>query len=1034
MNISQLALRYWPVVLMLVVVATVAGVLSYFSLPTREDPEITIREAVVTTHFEGLSAERVELLITKTLEEAIREVPEVEQIRSTSMPGTSIIHVEVQDQYFDLEQIWDEMRHKIEAVRDDLPQGASKPHVNDDFGDVAVVTAALTSDDFSMSQMFDMAQHIRDRLYTVKHTKRVDILGVQPERIYIETTNARLAKMGLDPEQLIATLADQNIIRPGGAVDTGGRRFAIEPSGQFEDIESIREALIALPDSDSVVPLQDIATVERGYLDPPDQKAYYNGRPALVFSIAMLSGNSVIDYGEDVKRMIATLQQDLPAGYQLDIATFQAEQVANTVYGVTVNVLQTLAIVLAVVILFLGLRTGVIVGSIVPAVMLASLAVMGFFDLSLQRMSLATLVIALGLLVDNGIVIAEDFKRRLEEGASRDDALKQTGDQMAIPLLSSTLTTILVFLPLMLAEHVAGEYTRSISLVILITLLMSWLLAMGLTPLLCYRFIRVEPGRGTGPAAGTARFSERLFRRMNGLYEKRLRRVMQRPVLFLLAMLVLLVVSVVGLNRAPAKFFPDSDRAQILVYVDRPAGSPSTATDAAIQQMMAVVDDAERFPYVRDFAAYVGFGGPRFVLSLTPVDPAPFRGFMVVNIDDYAHMDRAEEEIRAALNAEVPSARARVKRMFLGPSDSSQLQIQIKGPDADYIYAQASRIESLMATVAHTIDVRHDWENRIDAIRVDIDQARARRAGVTSADVARSMSQYFDGRTITEFREGDDIFPVVLRAADAERHDLDRVKSLSVFSQSQGHSVPLVQIADFELVPRFGVIAREDMARTVTVEARNTQLSAEDMLPRLQARLDEIDASLAAHHHIEIDGVVEESAEGQAALSANFPLCAGAMLLLLVIQFNGYRRPLIIVATLPLLLIGAVIGLYVMRANFGFMEILGLYALAGILLNNGIVLLDQIEIERAADNTTAYEAVISACVRRLRPIMMTTITTILGLLPLIIFHDALFYGMASVLAFGLAVGTLLTLGVVPVLYCLVFRVSKPDAAEHGTAR
>ncbi|MBS62684.1 efflux RND transporter permease subunit [Salinisphaera sp.] len=1030
MNISQLALRYWPVVLMLVVVATVAGVLSYFSLPTREDPEITIREAVVTTHFEGLSAERVELLITKTLEEAIRQVPEVEQIRSTSMPGTSIIHVEIQDKYFDLEQIWDEMRHKIEAVRNDLPEGATQPRVNDDFGDVAVVTAALTADDFSMSQMFDMAQHIRDRLYTVKHTQRVDILGVQPERIYIETTNARLAEMGLDPERLIATLADQNIIRPGGAVDTGGRRFAIEPSGQFEDIESIREALIALPDSDRVVPLQDIATVERGYLDPPGQKAYYNGRPALVFSIAMLSGNSVIDYGADVKRMIATLQQDLPAGYQLDIATFQAEQVANTVYGVTVNVLQTLAIVLAVVILFLGLRTGVIVGSIVPAVMLASLAVMGFFELSLQRMSLATLVIALGLLVDNGIVIAEDFKRRLEEGASRDDALKQTGDQMAIPLLSSTLTTILVFLPLMLAEHVAGEYTRSISLVILITLLMSWLLAMGLTPLLCYRFIRVEPGT----AADTPRFSERLFRRMNGLYETRLRRVMQRPLLFVLAMLVLLIASVVGLSHAPAKFFPDSDRAQILVYVDRPAGSPSTATDAAIQQMMAIVGDAERFPYVRDFAAYVGFGGPRFVLSLTPVDPAPFRGFMVLNIDDYEHMNRAEREIRAALNAEVPSARARVKRMFLGPSDSSQLQIQIKGPDADYIYAQADRIESLMATVAHTIDIRHDWENRIDAIRVDIDQARARRAGVTSADVARSMSQYFDGRQITEFREGDDIFPIVLRAADAERHDLDRVKSLSVFSQSQGHSVPLEQIAAFELVPRFGVIAREDMARTVTVEARNTQLSAEDMLPQLQQGLDEIEATLAAHHHIEIDGVVEESAEGQAALSANFPLCAGAMLLLLVIQFNGYRRPLIIVATLPLLLIGAVIGLYAMQANFGFMEILGLYALAGILLNNGIVLLDQIEIERAADNTTAYEAVICACVRRLRPIMMTTITTILGLLPLIIFHDALFYGMASVLAFGLAVGTLLTLGVVPVLYCLVFRVRKPDMAGHGTAR
>ncbi|WP_353219893.1 efflux RND transporter permease subunit [Salinisphaera sp. S4-8] len=877
-----------------------------------------------------------------------------------------------------------------------------------------------------MSQMYDMAQHIRDQLYTVKHTKRVEILGVQPERVYVETTNARLAEMGLSPQQLIATLADQNIIRPGGAVDTAGRRFTIEPTGNFEDLDAIREALIPLPNSDRVVPLQDIAAIKRGYLEPPERKAYYNGKPALMFSVAMLSGNSVLDYGAQVKAKIAELQRALPAGYQLDIATYQAEQVAKTVYGVTINVLQTLAIVLAVVILFLGLRTGLIVGSIVPAVMLASLAVMGFFDMTLQRMSLATLVIALGLLVDNGIVIAEDFKRRLEEGATRDAALKQTGDQMAFPLLSSTLTTILVFLPLMLAEHVAGEYTRSISLVILITLLTSWLLAMGLTPLLCYRFIRVDHvGDGGNETPDGPAFSQRLFERMNGVYERLLRQVMARPVLFLIGMFALLVLAVVGLANAPAKFFPDSDRAQILVYVDRPAGSPSTATDESIQQMMTIVADAQRFPYVQDFAAYVGFGGPRFVLSLTPVDPAPFRGFMVLNIDDAQHMDRAEREIRAALNAEVPAARARVKRMFLGPSDSSQLEIQIKGPDADYIYAQAAQIERLMQTVPDTIDVRNNWENRVDAIRVDVDQTRARRAGVTSADVARSMRQFFDGRTITEFRDGDDIFPIVLRAADAERHDLDRVKSLSVFSQSQGHSVPLIQIADFSLVPRFGVIAREDMARTVSVEARNTRLSAEDMLPQIQQRLDAFGAQLAPQHHIEIDGVVEESAEGQAALSANFPLCVGATLLLLVIQFNGYRRPLIIVATLPLLIIGAVLGLYVMQADFGFMEILGLYALAGILLNNGIVLLDQIEIERAGD-MPAYEAVIVACVRRLRPIVMTTITTILGLMPLIVFHDTLFYGMASVVGFGLAIGTLLTLGVVPVFYCLVFRVRKDD--------
>lgn len=1042
MNLSTLAFRHQPVVYLLVAGAMLFGTFSYFSLPAQEDPHIVQRAAVITTRLPGLSAEQVELLITKPLEEAIRSVPEVEEIRSTSSPGMSIIHAEVHERHFELDDIWSDLRNEVNDAQSRLPQGTVASQVNDDFGDVAVVTAALRADGVPPGELYAHAQHIRDQLFAVDGTKRVDILGAQPERIFVETTNARLAELGIAPATLMNVLRAQNTIQPGGTVQAGNRQFIIQPTGNFDDLTTIRDTLIPLPTPNGepagVISLREVATVTKGTLDPPQQLAYYSSaaiaaEPAIVLSIAMLEGYSVLDFGQAISAELDEIQGTLPVGVELDIATFQADQVASAVYGVTTNVLQTLAIVLAVVILFLGLRTGLIVGAIVPAVMLVTLAIMGFAGMTLERMSLATLVIALGLLVDNGIVIAEDFKRRLEDGVSRDEALKQTGGELAFPLLSSTLTTILVFLPLMLAEHQAGEYTRNISLVVAITLLSSWVLAMAVTPLLCHRFIKLPPQRTDG--GGQKRtISDRLFDSMVGPYDRLLRRVMRVRWLFLSAMAALLIASVYGLAVSPKKFFPDSDRPQILINVDLPAGSTIAATDAAVKSLMQTMADRERFPHIKDSAGYVGFGGPRFVLSLTPADPAANRGFLVANVDAFDNVAATISALRPALSAAAPEALVRVKGMFLGPSDSTILEIQAKGPDAGVVFAAGGDLLEIMAGVPGTLDLRHDWENRISKIRVDINQFQARRAGITSSDIADSLQRYFSGETVTFYRDGDERIPIVARAADAERTDLSRVESINVYSQQTGQNVPLFQVADVRLVDEYGVIARENLSRTLTAEARNTQMAAEDMLPLIQGELDTLDANLPPGHSIEVDGVVAESAVGKRALAANVPLCVALIVLLLVIQFNGYARPAIIVATIPLLLIGAVLGLYALGVNFGFMIILGLYALAGIIINNAIVLIDRIDIERRDPDVDAYEAVISASVRRLRPILMTTVTTILGLLPLILLQDALFFGMATVIAFGLAVGTILTLGVVPVLYSLVFRVQQQgDAGSNHQA-
>jgi len=1031
MNISRLAFAHRPVVLTMVVALMLLGVQSYFTVPAQEDPMVSIREAVVTTRFPGLSPERMELLVTKRLEESIRQIAEVKEINSTSKTGVSIIHVTLHDHIFVLDQIWDDLRSKVGEAAAGLPAGSGTPQVNTDFGDVSVITAAITANGFDMSAVYDVAQHVRDRLFSVPGTKRIDIHGAQEERIFVEVENARMSALGVDTALIVNALTQQNTIQPGGVIDVGERVFLIQPSGNFDAIDDIKEVLIRAPDSDIVFPLRDVATVSRGFIDPPAQRAYVDGKPAIILAIAMLDGYRVLDYAPQVKALLEEIEDTLPWGYAIDIVTYQAEQVENAVFGVTASVLQTLFIVLGVVILFLGLRTGLIVGSIVPAVMLITIAVMGLAGIPLERMSLATLVIALGLLVDNGIVIAEDFKRRLEAGASRDAALAATGRELAMPLLSATLTTILVFLPLMMAQHSAGEYTRSISLVILISLSVSWLLAMMLTPMLCHRFIRLPASTADGQ---TARFD--LFAMLERGYAVFLRGLLRVRVAFLLLMFIGLGFAGYSMQFVPQSFFPESDRAQILVYLDLPADVSSRKTDETMRAILDGLGDETAFPYLRTVAGYVGYGGPRFVLSLTPIDTAANRGFIVGNLDDHASLDRAIADFRAYFGENHPGVLAEVTSMFLGPSDPRILEVKVAGPDADFIYSQAVALVDMLNAIPGTTDVKQNWENRITKIAVDVDQQRALRAGVTSTDVAETLAAYFSGRSFSQFREGDEIFPIVARATGEERSDLDAVRALNVYPASGGPPVPLVQIADFRLVNEFAAIQRTDLTRTLTVQARNTFRSPEDLVPVIAPKLADLQAQMPPGHTIGFTGIITDSQDGRAALFANLPLAFAGIVVLLVAQFNSFKRPAIILLTIPLMLIGAATGLHLMRADFGFIVILGLFSLGGIIINNAIVLIDRIDIERAMPGADAFDAIVSASARRLRPIVMTTVTTILGLLPLIVARDPLFYGMATVIAFGLGVGTILTLGVVPVLYSLMFAIRQPrrgPALQQGHA-
>jgi multidrug efflux pump subunit AcrB len=1053
MSLSTAALRAQPVLFFLVFIMMLFGIYSYFTLPAREDPKLTIRSALVTTAYPGMSAERVELLITKPIEEAIQTMPNLREVKSTSMNGISIVQPEFTFDTPDLAATFLDLTKTVNEAAANLPEGTLPSQVNDDFGEIAVMTLALHGRDYDNAELATYAEDIRDRLTSVEGTKKVELLGVRPQRVFVEFENAVLAQSGLSPDAIATALNTENIIQPGGDVEIGDGAVSIRPGGEFTSLDDIRATLVQA-NNGTLVRLGDIATVRRGFEDPPAQLAYFNGAESIIIATVMNDDQSVLNYSARARDRADEIAATLPVGLSLDIATFEASKVVRAVYGVSFNMLQTLAVTLGIVILFLGVRTGLIVGSIIPAVILATFAIMGLFEIPLQRMSLATIIISLGLLVDNGIVIAEDFKRRVQELGDRDEALRQTSKELAFPLLSSSLTTIAVFLPLLIANSDSSEYTRTISLVIIITLSVSWLFAMTVTTTLCHRFLKVpEKSEDAGEIEEDATPDDekgrvaRAFDQLTDIYARALRFVLGFRWIYVAAMIGLFMLSGALQGLIKSEFFPGSDNPQVLVYIELPAGTPASVTDERVRTMNRLIADKERFPEVESLSAYTGFGGPRFVLSLAPVDPAPNKGFIVINTSDLEGAEAIVPRLREMFVTRLPDVNARVTRMFLGPEDPAVIQLQVTGPDADYINAKAEEVMAMMAAEPDMIDVWSDWRSRTVELDLEVDQQAARAAGVTSADIATSLQRQVDGQPVSMFREGDEAYPITMRAVADERTSIERLRSTAVYG-ANGATVPLGQVADITVGGDWGFIQREDFERTVTIEGRHLTKSPEGLVPVFQPKIDEINAGIAPGHNVKIAGILEESGESNAALAATLPIVLGITFFLLIAQFGGYKRPLVIFLSLPFATFGAFLGLLVMNATFGFMAILSLFALFGIIINNSIVLVDRMDIERnaltkedterptSAKDTDAsredeYEAVVKACRRRFRPVVMTTLTTIAGLLPLILAQDVLFYGFASALFFGMLIGTpLVSLGLTPVLYCLFFGIRRIKGDEN----
>lgn len=1025
-RLSEFALNNKAVFLFFTLLVLFAGPLSFSSHPSREDPEIVIRTAVVTARFSGMSPSRMEDLITRKLEEKIREIPQVEHIDSTVQNGFTIIKATVFDRYSDMAPIWIELRNKMNDIKEDLPSGTSGPYVNDDYGDVAMATIAITGEGFSLSEMRETARNTRNKLYNVPGVRKITLFGVEPERIFVEVDNIRLAQYGINPNDIMSSISRQNIILPGGTINTEGKSFYIEPTGNFESIDDIANLQIQIPNKPGQVAyLKDIAKISRGYADPPKSPIFYNGKPAIVLAISMVDQFDSFEFADTLKKRSREIELSLPIGYQFDYITFQPNDISIAINGVMNNLYQTVIIVLIVVMGFLGWRTGLLVGAMVPLVMLLAILVMRLMGIELERMSLATLIIALGLLVDNGIVIAEEIGRRLTHGEERLSAVINAGKDMSVPLLTSSLTTVFAFMPLMLAQSAAGEYTRSISLVIAISLIGSWLVAMTIMPLFCYWFFKA------GPVVSTKEYYDKpLFR----FYRQVLERILNFRLFFLAGIVALLIASLQLFAYVPKVFFPASERTQLQVQIDAPVGSNSYQTLAAIKPLTKWLMDETQNPDVINHVAYIANGGPRFYLGLDPIDSDPFRAFMIVNVKEPEDVGKLLEKMRGFAALNMPSVRVTPKPMSMGPGEAGLVEYRISGPSSSRLKELAEKIKSAMLAQPGARNVKDDWANPTTKIVVQIDQARARRAGITSEQVANALKANFAGTTVTDYREGDQTIPVILRDAGAARTNIDRLRTLNV-GLVDGSPIPLLQIATFIGVPEYSLIKRRDLRKQVTISGKNKNLSAEAFDKQLEPMLAALTKDLGPQYSIEKGGELESSSKAQGSLFANFPLAFALILLVLIAQFDSFKKPLLIMLTVPLIITGVALALFIMPgANFGFMAILGLLALFGIFLNNAIVLIDRIDIERSAEGVNLREAILNAAMSRFKPILITTATTVLGLVPIILSKDVLFYDLALVISGGMIVGTLFTLGVVPVLYSLFFKDDALDAPSDANAK
>lgn len=1011
MGLTKFALKHPRLYFFLIAVIAIGGIYAYIHFPSREDPDFLLRMATIHTLLPGASISKMEKNITDKIEEKLKSIPEIEEVTSTTKNSSSYIKVRLKDKYFHLAPIWQRIRNKLSALKTSLPTGTLGPRLNDEYADIAIATLVLSGKGYTNQELKHEADRLESQLYHIPGIGSVKKYGVEKRRIFLETSNSRLARLGLTPQALIQAIKSQNIFLSTEQVHIAGQRVVIQTTGNIKALHQLENVLIRVPHATELVYLGDIFSVRSGYQEPPTQLVYYDLHPAIAMSLMKQDGTNIVSIGAALKTWIAKAQHQLPLGMHLVFTTFQPDLVAKSKNDFTINLLQTLVVVLICVMLFLGLRTGAIAGCMVPMTILCGLLVMRIFHIEIQRVSIAAMIIALGLLVDNGIVVVEDIKSRFQQAGHIEDAILASSSQLGIPLLTSSLTTILAFIPILFAEHSTGEFVRSLPQVILILLLLSWFFSLTMVPLAAKYFIKKTE-------ASTKRS---LWDTLLPIYNNILNMVIRMRGTVLIITLIVIVLSVIALRFVPRQFFPTSNRNEVLVSLVLPYGSTLIPTRKTARRLAKYIVTHKKQLHVRDVTSYLGFAGIRFYISQFMYPPQTNTARLLVNVTDGHMIFATMEKIRQYIKAHLPNARDNVTQLWFGKHEPDMLAITITGPNLDTLKMYSEALQQAFAKIKGTYNIHDDYGNRIIKVIVKINQAKARYAGITSADIQRSISSFYRGLTISKLAHGKLSIPIKVIANPYQRSKLEQLRTLDVYSSLTGKSIPLLQVASFKPTFVIGKIAHLNNQRAITIQAKNERYGAASLYAFIKPTLDHL--QLKPDYHLYLDGELKNASESRTSLFSTFPLCLALMFALMLWQFQSFRKTLIVYMTIPCLIVGAVMGLFLLRADLGFMSILGILSLAGIIINNAIILIDAITANLKY-GMMQRDAMIQACCRRLRPIIMTTLTTVVGVFPLFLFGGPLWYAMTTVIMFGLLVGTLITLLVVPALYALLFKIPK----------
>jgi len=1011
MKITQFCIENRVTTLVLTVVLVLGGIISYGSMGRLEDPEFTIKDALIITPYPGASAAEVEEEVSDVIETAVQKLKQLLEVESRSTRGLSIVTATIKDR-FDKEtlpQVWDELRRKVNDAQRELPPGAGPSIVNDDFGDVYGVFFALYGEGYSYAELYETAKLLRRELLLVQDVAKIDFFGMQPEVVYVELDRDRMSQLGIPMAAVAQGLRSRNLAAYAGHVEVGPDFITIDPTGLFDSVDDFLSLVIAGEPGGAQIYLRDIATIRRGYRDPAKQLIRYNGMPAVGLGISTVPDGNVVTMGDAVGARFRELLPQIPLGMDVGIIALQSREVTTAINSFLVSLLQAVAIVVVVLLLFMGLRSGLLIGFILFLTIAGSFIIMPRMGVMLERISLGALIIALGMLVDNAIVVVDGMLVKMQQGVDKVRAAVETVQQTAWPLLGATIIAVLAFAAIGTSQDATGEYTRSLYTVILISLLLSWVTAVTVTPLLGIMVLKPKlpkPGETAPDPYGGA-----FYGKFRGLLSGAIR----YRAITLGVVAAVFVLSIAGFGRVEQSFFPNSTRPQFMIDFWLPQGTQIAVTENRAAEVEQWLMEQEG---VASVSSMIGAGAMRFLLTYVPEKENPAFAQFLVDVDDFREIDRMMLEFQRELEESNPGAMVQTRKFILGPGEPGKIQARFFGPDPDVLRSLASEAEAIFRAEPNLYGIKTDWRERVKVVRPVVAEVQANLAGITRTDIATALLESFEGATFGVYRERDELLPIVARAPAPQRIDVTNIRNIQIFSPAAGRSIPLRQVvSDFETTFEDEIIVRMNRKRAIKVLADPRVGEAPPMLARVRPLVEAIE--LPEGYTLEWWGEYKDSLRAQASLAATFPVFVLLMVLITVALFNSLKQTAVVWLVVPLALIGVTLGLLTTSQPFGFMALLGFMSLSGMLIKNAIVLIDEINVQRRAEQSD-FDAILKAALSRLRPVGLAAATTILGMLPLV--PDAFFVSMAVTVMFGLGVATVLTMVVVPTLYALFYRV------------